>query len=195
MNNLINKIVDGLSSLRSTLSACLTLLVAFAGIYVTPSKDGNNYSASHDKTFGLPFGLINIEHLENNFAVGAHLISPRSFYMHHGIHLGGGKIAHYSGFSSSFRAGPIEITDLESFANGKPVWACQESREYSAAEIVRRARSRVGESQYRVLSNNCEHFCSWCINGESYSAQINAYLHSPRGLLSFISSLDPRFIA
>ena len=201
MNNLINKVIDGFSSLRSTVSVCSALLATFVAVYTTHPVFESNVAAARrtcvlaDNVFGLPLGLITIEHSQSSFAVGAHLISPRTFYMHHGIHLGGGKIAHYSGFSSSFKAGPIEVTDLDSFANGKPVWACQESREYSADEIVKRARSRVGETQYRVLSNNCEHFCSWCINGESYSAQISAYLHCPRDLLSFISALDPRFIA
>ena len=192
---------DGFLTLRSTVSVCSALLVTFAAGYITSPVLDVNGSANRtacgvtNKMLGLPFGLINIEQLENNVAVGAHLISPRGLYLHHGIHLGGGKIAHYSGFSSSFRAGPIEVTDLESFASGKPVWVCQESRQYGAAEIVKRAQSRVGESQYSVLSNNCEHFCSWCINGESYSAQVSAYLHGPRYLLSFISALDPRFIA
>lgn len=185
MNNLINKVIDGFS----------TWVAKFAASYVVLSKNGSHCSASRNDKFGLPFGLVNIELLENNFAIGAHLISPRSFYMHHGIHIGGGKVAHYSGFSSSLRAGPIEITDLGSFANGRPVWACQESRTYSAAEIVTRARSRVGESQYRILSNNCEHFCSWCVSGENYSAQVSAYLHCPRCFLSFISAVNPLFIA
>jgi Lecithin retinol acyltransferase len=26
-------------------------------------------------------------------------------------------------------------------------------------EVMRRARSRLGEDRYRLLSNNCEHFC------------------------------------
>jgi hypothetical protein len=29
-----------------------------------------------------------------------------------------------------------------------------------------RARSRLGESRYRLLTNNCEHFCSWALRDE-----------------------------
>jgi hypothetical protein len=29
----------------------------------------------------------------------------------------------------------------------------------------------VGERDYRVLDNNCEHFCNWCITGLSHSLQ------------------------
>jgi Lecithin retinol acyltransferase len=37
---------------------------------------------------------------------------------------------------------------------------------------VRRARSRIGEDDYRLLTNNCEHFCNWCLCGVSRSAQV-----------------------
>jgi len=43
---------------------------------------------------------------------------------------------------------------------------------YSPEEIVRRARSRIGEDDYRLLTNNCEHFCNWCLHGVSRSAQV-----------------------
>ncbi|MFH6601726.1 lecithin retinol acyltransferase family protein [Ectopseudomonas khazarica] len=132
-----------------------------------------------------------VEHLP----IGAHLVSPRRFYMHHGIYLGYGEVAHYSGFSSSLKAGPVEIINLAGFASGKPVWLMQERGKFSNDEIVKRARSRVGERQYKLLSNNCEHFCSWCINGKNYSSQISAYVHCPRFMLSLISALELRFIA
>ncbi|VVP68061.1 hypothetical protein PS918_00676 [Pseudomonas fluorescens] len=127
--------------------------------------------------------------------VGSHLISPRRFYIHHGIHLGGGRVAHYCGYSGSFRPGPVEVTDLESFANGRPVWIVQEPCNYSNDEIVNRAYSRVGENSYKILSNNCEHFCSWCTRGKSYSVQVDALLHSPRHFFSMIRALKTCFIA
>jgi hypothetical protein len=43
---------------------------------------------------------------------------------------------------------------------------------YSPKEIVRRARSRIGENDYRLLTNNCEHFCNWCLYGVNRSAQV-----------------------
>ncbi|WP_131107966.1 lecithin retinol acyltransferase family protein [Pseudomonas sp. Sample_10] len=139
--------------------------------------------------------LINIERSLSQVPVGSHLISPRRFYVHHGIYLGGGCVAHYAGYSSSIKPGPIEVTDLDSFASGKPVWVLREHCEYSSDEIVSRARSRVGERHYRIFSNNCEHFCSWCTRGKSYSTQVDALLRSPRGFFSLISALQPRFIA
>ena len=40
-------------------------------------------------------------------------------------------------------------------------------------EVVRRARLRLGENRYHLLTNNCEHFCEWCIRGESRSLQVD----------------------
>jgi Lecithin retinol acyltransferase len=54
---------------------------------------------------------------------------------------------------------------------------------YSPEEIVRRARSRLGESDYRLLTNNCEHFCNWCLSGVSRSAQVKGRLQLPLRLL------------
>jgi hypothetical protein len=139
--------------------------------------------------------MASLIHDPEHLPIGSHLISPRTFYVHHGIYLGFGEVAHYSGFSGSFKSGPVEVTDLAGFANGKPVWVLQEPREYSNDEIVRRARSRVGESQYRILSNNCEHFCNWCINGRSCSTQVRVILHRPHYLLSLVAALELRFVA
>ncbi|KAL9988387.1 hypothetical protein ACROYT_G002825 [Oculina patagonica] len=44
--------------------------------------------------------------------------------------------------------------------------------EYSAHEVVRRARKRMGERDYNAFTSNCEHFCRECKAGkpESYQA-------------------------
>jgi hypothetical protein len=55
---------------------------------------------------------------------------------------------------------------------------------YSPAEIVRRARSRLGENDYRLLTNNCEHFCNWCLSGVSRSAQVERRLRLALRLFS-----------
>ncbi|XP_068726964.1 uncharacterized protein [Montipora capricornis] len=40
-----------------------------------------------------------------------------------------------------------------------------------ADEVVSRARSRLGEREYHLLKNNCEHFAMWCKTGRSLSEQ------------------------
>jgi hypothetical protein len=193
VNNLVVKVVDGFSSIRLAALVCLALIAAGASNYLGVLMFGDPRSSRKLPSDLLK--LVNVERAADSLPIGSHLVSPRKFYIHHGIHLGDGIVAHYSGFNHSFRPGPIEVTDLESFANGRPLWMYQEQCEYSSNEIVSRACSRIGESQYRIFSNNCEHFCSWCITGISYSAQVNACFHCPRYLFSFILALESCFIA
>ncbi|MCG3189218.1 MAG: hypothetical protein LKCHEGNO_01505 [Burkholderiaceae bacterium] len=112
------------------------------------------------------------------FAIGAHLVTPRRGYTHHGIYAGGGRVVHYAGWSrAALTRRPVEEVSLAEFADGHVVAARADSpRRFAAAEVVARARSRLGENRYRIASNNCEHFCHWCLSGESRSAQIERLL-------------------
>jgi Lecithin retinol acyltransferase len=68
---------------------------------------------------------------------------------------------HYSGLSGFWQCGPVEEIPLSRFAVGHLVQIVDHDRSaYSPEEIVRRARSRIGEDDYRLLTNNCEHFCN-----------------------------------
>lgn len=49
---------------------------------------------------------------------------------------------------------------------------------YTPEETVARARSRLGETSYNILTNNCEHFAIWCKTGVSESLQVNNMLGS-----------------
>lgn len=105
--------------------------------------------------------------------LGAHLTTSRRGYTHHGMYVGHGRVVHYSGLSGCWQGGPVEEVSLSRFAVGRPVQIVDHDRSpYSPEEIVRRARSRIGENDYRVLTNNCEHFCNWCLCGVSRSAQV-----------------------
>ena len=47
---------------------------------------------------------------------------------------------------------------------------------YSPEETVRRAESRLGERNYNIATNNCEHFAIWCKTGVSESTQVENFL-------------------
>jgi hypothetical protein len=113
---------------------------------------------------------------------GAHIISPRRGYLHHGIYVGDERVVHYAGLSHGFSHGPVEEVSLAQFARGRGIWTRWRPPAFDQAEIVRRARSRVGEDRYRILQNNCEHFCEWCVHGESRSYQVERLLPSRRPL-------------
>jgi hypothetical protein len=42
--------------------------------------------------------------------------------------------------------------------------------------VVQRAESRLGQSNYNLLFNNCEHFATWCKTGVSDSQQVRDFV-------------------
>jgi hypothetical protein len=130
----------------------------------------------------------------NEPALGAHLITKRYGYEHHGIYVGSGMVIHYAGLVKSVRRGPIEEVPLDQFADGHTVAVRQLLfPRYSGVQTVLRARSRLGEDRYRLMTNNCEHFCAWCLVGESRSEQVHACFKHPcagvHALLRLMSTL------
>ncbi len=118
---------------------------------------------------------------DTQWPVGAHLVTPRRGYTHHGIYAGNGMVVHYAGFSRALRRGPVQRVPLQDFAAGRMVWIEPATlRACSGDEAARRACSRLGEDCYRLLTNNCEHFCDWCLYGEARSAQVDRLLAWPR---------------
>ncbi len=128
-------------------------------------------------------------------APGAHLVTQRRGYEHHGIYVGAGRVVHYAGFAESAQRGPVTEVTLEHFAAGHPVAVRPHPcPTYAGDETVRRARSRLGENRYRLLTNNCEHFCAWCLFGESRSEQVHACLTHPRTGLHALLCLATAFV-
>ncbi|RQP27045.1 lecithin retinol acyltransferase family protein [Burkholderia ubonensis] len=112
--------------------------------------------------------------------VGAHLMTRRPGYAYHGIYIGGGKVIHYAGLSRRFRSGPVEVVSVDCFVAGAGLAIIQhDCAPYSGSEVARRAASRLGECNYRLLTNNCEHFCLWCLFGVARSEQVEACLRNP----------------
>jgi Lecithin retinol acyltransferase len=118
---------------------------------------------------GLPLDVVG---LAGEPALGAHLETSRVGYRHHGVYIGNGRVVHYAGLGHRWQAGPIEEVPLSSFAVGHAIRVISHPGcTYSPQEVVERARSRVGERNYRLLTNNCEHFSNWCVSGLSRSTQ------------------------
>ncbi|PRY04248.1 lecithin retinol acyltransferase family protein [Paraburkholderia sp. BL25I1N1] len=121
---------------------------------------------------------------------GSHIIARRSAYDHHGIYVGNGTVVHYAGLCRSLHRGPVEETTIECFASGHEIAVKPNPMaRYVGAEAVRRARSRLGENRYRLLRNNCEHFCNWCLYGESRSEQVEACFAHPMLALRAVTGL------
>jgi hypothetical protein len=126
--------------------------------------------------------------------LGSHLVTPRRGYLHHGIYVGAGKVVHYSGFAHGLRRGPVEEVPFAHFASGQHVWVRSDApSDFDVREVICRARSRVGEDRYRLLTNNCEHFCEWCLCGAARSFQVEAWLARPR--LTLLAALRSFILA
>ena len=126
--------------------------------------------------------------------VGAHLITPWLGFAHHGIYVGEGKVIHYGALVYDLIRRPVEEVTLQQFACGRPLFVVKhESLPFPCEEIVRRARSRIGENRYRLLSNNCEHFAEWCLYDETRSFQVERALEFPRQMGERIQATLTRF--
>ena len=127
--------------------------------------------------------------------LGSHVVTSRRGYTHHGIFVGDGRVVHYAGLSRGWRRGPVEEVSLVEFARGRPVRVRPSgNRRFDHTEVVARARSRLGENCYRVLSNNCEHFCEWSLHGEARSRQVEAWRARPQWLLAAFIELPGRWL-
>ena len=124
--------------------------------------------------------------------LGAHMVTPRRGYTHHGIYVGRGRVVQYGGLARGLGRGPVEEVSVSQFAQGRPIWLrLEESRWPKRDEVARRARARLGENRYNLLTNNCEHFCEWCVRGEHRSYQVDElivrYLRASHRLIALFS--------
>lgn len=106
-------------------------------------------------------------------AKGDHIRVRKGLYWHHGIDLGDGRVAHYSGLVNGLNSGPVTLVPFPQFSGLKQV-ECVGHRDprHDPDQAVQRALFRVGEDNYSVLFNNCEHFCHWVIEGRPVSRQV-----------------------
>jgi hypothetical protein len=109
-------------------------------------------------------------------AAADHLQAPRQhgLFMHHGIDLGDGTVAHY------LEGREILRSPRQEFSRGQEISAVayQEGSCSPAGVTLRRAMGRLGEQRYNLLFNNCEHFAHWCKTGRHRSAQVEDWLHT-----------------
>ena len=115
---------------------------------------------------------------------GTHLSAPRWGYRHHGLYVGDGRVLHYRGMSRWLRRGPVEEVSLEQFAGGRGITVvAAPAPGLDVRAAIARARSRLGEDRWRLWSNNCEHFVTWCLEGTPHSEQVETWRRRAFGVL------------
>ena len=109
-------------------------------------------------------------------AAADHLEVPRQhgLFNHHGIDLGDGTVAHY------LEGREILRSPLEEFSQGQPLRVISHAEASPVRVTLRRAMGRLGEQDYNLLFNNCEHFATWCKTGRHRSEQVDSFLDRAR---------------
>lgn len=109
-------------------------------------------------------------------ATADHLQVPRQhgLFNHHGIDLGDGSVAHY------LEGREILRSVRDDFSLGQPLSVVPYPEGSCSPDGVclRRAMGRLGEQNYNLLFNNCEHFAHWCKTGRHRSSQVEGWLHT-----------------
>ncbi len=108
---------------------------------------------------------------------GDHIRVRRNrMYHHHGVYIGNGRVIHFSGTGSEISAGGRVIVEdsIADFAKDGVVMVLNvpPDKRLSLETILARAKSRLGETDYNLIDNNCEHFASWCVEDKPISKQV-----------------------
>lgn len=105
---------------------------------------------------------------------GDHIyVIRRAGYSHHGIDCGGGSVIHFTGEPGALKNGAcIARSTLAEFLQGGQVKVRHYGRRDDVETTVTRAESKLGETGYHLVSNNCEHFATWCCTGRPASQQV-----------------------
>ena len=101
-----------------------------------------------------------------------------SFYYHYGIFVDENEIIQFGLPDDVGKlANEIKVlaTDIYTFLNGGILESGVPTKEElkkirKPQEIIKTARSRIGEGGYDILHNNCEHFVNECVFGRSQSS-------------------------
>ena len=111
-------------------------------------------------------------------AKGDHLIVRRGWYTHHAIDLGDGYVVQYGRGISDGVTASVHITSGERFSKGCSIEIHASATSFHADEIALRALNCVGEQEYHILWNNCEHFVNWCRTGTRESQQVDWFIEN-----------------
>lgn len=106
---------------------------------------------------------------------GDHLrVRRHGLYWHHGIDLGNGYVIHASGEPGRMKLdAEVRYSSWDDFARGGEVETVDDGSQAEGDEIVDRALTALGNKDYSLLFNNCEHFARWCRTGTGSSAQVD----------------------
>lgn len=119
---------------------------------------------------------------------GDHVYVRRRTYSHHGIDCGDGTVIHYVRQRRATRW--IERTSWEEFARDDRVRVRTYRSRLPADDVVRNAESRLGESDYHLVRNNCEHLATWSSTGSPGSSQVRRWAMAAPGAVASFGTVE-----
>lgn len=75
-----------------------------------------------------------------------------------------------------FGRGVVRERLAEFDAEGSARVVAVPGRDHDHAETLRRAQSALGRPDYNLVTDNCQHFATWCATGERRSHQVEGAL-------------------
>ncbi|WP_139488081.1 lecithin retinol acyltransferase family protein [Brevibacillus dissolubilis] len=122
---------------------------------------------------GVEIGISKLRQLKVKdhaeiYKPGDHIFVKRVGYEHHGLYIGDNRIIHYS--NGAIRED--ELAAMGNLLNVSEIKGKDSPCLYDTDMVISRARSRLGETEYNLLFNNCEHFVTWCRSGGKFTKTI-----------------------
>ena len=113
----------------------------------------------------------------SNAKYGDLIFVDHGLYKHFGIYINDDCVIHYDGkIDDKFlRNMCIRQTNMDRFLAGKTNFQIYNSKtcKIDPLDVINRAKSRIGEEEFNLIFNNCEHFGLWCKTGVSKSNQVD----------------------
>lgn len=126
-----------------------------------------------------------------NIVPGDHILYYCGTHEHHGIYCGEipyknriyqNVVIHFEG---KFKRGQIRGLSFDNFAQGRDIYIAQYKKNacFSDDVVLKRAISKLGEPDYNLFGNNCEHFAHWCKAGRKRCGQLHNLMENTGGIL------------
>jgi hypothetical protein len=107
------------------------------------------------------------------------ILAYQHTFQHHGIDCGDGTVIHFSKRRGKIVQDPM--CRFKSISKDGVIRTYNSKKCYSPSVIVQRAMNKLGETEYNLGLNNCEHFASWCRTDQWESQQINGVIGTALG--------------
>lgn len=124
--------------------------------------------------------------------IGDHIRVKSKQLYHHGIYIGNDEVVEFGHpFDMYQDHSLIKVmkSKVEDFLNGGflevRIYTKKElKKKFSNDLIIERALSKIGEGDYNLLYNNCEHFANFCVFGIKESKQVDNIHEKIKNLLN-----------